>query len=282
MAKLPSSLTTVTPFSKLLAGIVFLTFIISAFFAGMKYQGVIDLIKSQQANLVTTKPSPTPDPTASWKTYAITPDSSLGYASYQIKLPADWKQIEHSSNFQSIETFQDTQNIYKLVIKEQKNFNNQTAKPFVNLREVTGLSYDAPITVDEQQGTQFLPRAGSEYIYKALFFSKDTKLVYSITLETPGDGSKINEGKVLFNQILSTFKFTNSGEAASSTPTCRPRPACLDATPRCMTPETSDMCPPTTQTEQSCGGIAATQCSTGYKCQLNGNYPDASGKCIKQ
>lgn len=31
----------------------------------------------------------------------------------------------------------------------------------------------------------------------------------------------------------------------SATPTCRPRPACLDATPRCMIPETSDMCPKT-------------------------------------
>ena len=38
----------------------------------------------------------------------------------------------------------------------------------------------------------------------------------------------------LFDQILSTFKFS----------ACKPRPACLDATPRCLIPETSDMCPP--------------------------------------
>lgn len=42
--------------------------------------------------------------------------------------------------------------------------------------------------------------------------------------------------------ILSTLKFNNQ---VSPTPTCRPRPACLDATPRCMIPETSDMCPST-------------------------------------
>ncbi len=42
-----------------------------------------------------------------------------------------------------------------------------------------------------------------------------------------------------FTQILSTFKFTDQ----IPTPTCIPRPACLDATPRCMIPETSDMCP---------------------------------------
>lgn len=35
-----------------------------------------------------------------------------------------------------------------------------------------------------------------------------------------------------------------------------------------------------------CGGIAANlpenQCPTGYKCLLDGNYPDAGGKCVKR
>lgn len=35
-----------------------------------------------------------------------------------------------------------------------------------------------------------------------------------------------------------------------------------------------------------CGGIAANlpqnQCPSGYKCQLEGNYPDAGGKCVKK
>ena len=30
---------------------------------------------------------------------------------------------------------------------------------------------------------------------------------------------------------------------ATPSPTCRPRPPCLDATPRCLIPETDDMCP---------------------------------------
>ena len=30
-----------------------------------------------------------------------------------------------------------------------------------------------------------------------------------------------------------------------------------------------------------CGGIAGIQCPTGYQCQLEGNYPDAGGKCVK-
>lgn len=35
------------------------------------------------------------------------------------------------------------------------------------------------------------------------------------------------------------------------TPSCKPRPSCLDSTPRCQIPETSDMCPPT-PTPTSC------------------------------
>lgn len=35
-----------------------------------------------------------------------------------------------------------------------------------------------------------------------------------------------------------------------------------------------------------CGGFAANlpenQCPTGYKCQMEGNYPDAGGQCIKE
>ncbi len=159
----------------------------------------------------------TKDQTRDWKIYSITPDASLGYASYLLKLPADWKQIEHSSSFPATETFIDAQNLYKLIIKEQINHNDQTGKPFANFKEITGLVYDTPVTVDGHQGTQLLPRAGSEYIYEVLLFSSDTKLVYSIMLSTPSDGSKITEGKVLFDQILSTFKFTDQNQTSIDT-----------------------------------------------------------------
>jgi len=62
MIKFPSSVTTVTLFSKILAVILFFTFIILGFFAGMKYQEKLDLVKYQQANLVTAKPSSAPTP----------------------------------------------------------------------------------------------------------------------------------------------------------------------------------------------------------------------------
>lgn len=33
---------------------------------------------------------------------------------------------------------------------------------------------------------------------------------------------------------------------------------------------------------QFCGGIAGKACPSGYNCELEGDYPDAGGKCIKE
>src|SRR5260221_6709844 len=43
---------------------------------------------------------------------------------------------------------------------------------------------------------------------------------------------------------------------------CRPRPACLDAKPRCMIAVTADMCPPTTVQKKFCT-TEAKQCPDG-------------------
>lgn len=32
---------------------------------------------------------------------------------------------------------------------------------------------------------------------------------------------------------------------------------------------------------QFCGGIAGIKCPQGYQCNLEGNYPDAGGECVK-
>ncbi|MBI2085838.1 hypothetical protein HYT74_00695 [Candidatus Daviesbacteria bacterium] len=56
-----------------------------------------------------------------------------------------------------------------------------------------------------------------------------------------------------FDQILSTFKFTDQVESPEG---------------------------------KFCGGIAANlpenQCPKGYTCQMDGSYPDAGGKCVKE
>ena len=38
---------------------------------------------------------------------------------------------------------------------------------------------------------------------------------------------------------------------------------------------------PLNASNQFCGGIAAFSCPAGWQCKLDGNYPDAGGKCVK-
>lgn len=57
------------------------------------------------------------------------------------------------------------------------------------------------------------------------------------------------------------------------TPTCTPRPACLDNEPRCMIPETADMCPKATPT-----GPSQTACTLEAKlCPDGKTYVSRTG-----
>lgn len=73
-------------------------------------------------------------------------------------------------------------------------------------------------------------------------------------------------------------EFAKCPEQSTPTPTCKPRPACLDATPRCMIPETSDMCPKADQKP-----VIGTDCKLGgcsnELCQNESDEPIASA-CI--
>lgn len=62
--------------------------------------------------------------------------------------------------------------------------------------------------------------------------------------------------------LLGYLEFTStvSPQTKTPAPTCRPRPPCLDQTPRCLIPETEDMCPP---------DIVPTSSAT-YTCPANG------------
>jgi len=35
-------------------------------------------------------------------------------------------------------------------------------------------------------------------------------------------------------------------------------------------------------TPSFCGGVANIKCPSGYRCQLEGDYPDAGGTCLKK
>jgi hypothetical protein len=85
--KLPKELTTVTPVSKFLAIVVFITLPFLGFVYGMKYQELLDFNQVQDVSYSARKvkrlPTPTPDPTAHWKTY-----ENRDY-NFQFKYPSD-------------------------------------------------------------------------------------------------------------------------------------------------------------------------------------------------
>ena len=92
---LPKELTIVTPLSKTLAMVVFVSLPILGFFLGIRYQEMMDLTKRQEmeSNLsITRVPTPTPiaiptvDPsvTVNWKTYT---NSEFGFS---IEYPRNW------------------------------------------------------------------------------------------------------------------------------------------------------------------------------------------------
>lgn len=86
-------------------------------------------------------------------------------------------------------------------------------------------------------------------------------------------------------RVGSKCEFTKCPQKTTPTPTCKPRPACLDAKPRCMIPETSDMCPkstptvkPITENLKPGNGCKIGGCS-GEICQDASSEPVAS-TCI--
>jgi hypothetical protein len=101
-----------------------------------------------------------------------------------------------------------------LSFSSQDNYNQTTGKPYSTIDEFVGMPYSVKtVTVDGQEGRQPLPRAGSENVNSMVIFSKDSKSVYNFTLQA-GDSTlntsqeDVLKGQEIFNQILSTFEFT--------------------------------------------------------------------------
>lgn len=159
-------------------------------------------------------PSPTPvvsnDPLANWKVYKSSLDN------YQFKVPQEWTEIEHSSNFEHRAIFQSGDGLYKFTTDAQVNKNKITGKEYASLDEFVGLPYTVKaLKIDGLDARQPLPRAGSENFDKVYFFSQDKGLIFSLELLV-GDGTKTDHrvtvealqiGEDVFDKIISTFEF---------------------------------------------------------------------------
>lgn len=97
-------------------------------------------------------------------------------------------------------------------------------KTFVN-------NYEASAIRTEMPCLGICEKSSVEKYYSVAI--KGSGFIVSFQRETREPGGNTLEDKKWLDQILSTFKFTDS----NPTPTCMERPACLDATPRCLMPE---------------------------------------------
>lgn len=180
----------------------------------------------------TLKPTPTPDPTADWKTFI--PKTNT----YSIKYPSDWKIDTTLSPFSLSSVVIST---VGLSFQVDENVGQGSLEDIAKDMAKKGTVSDTIVNGINGKAVDFkLPNLNnntSNSLKQIQLINKGNE--YTLILQN----SEGTPGNIL-NQILSTFKFTD----ISPRPTCRPRPACLDATPRCLIPETSDMCPPKNST----------------------------------
>jgi hypothetical protein len=265
----------VTLFSKTLAGILFLALLLTAFLAGVRYQAKIDSTKYELSNLVTANPSPSSSDTASWKTYInneyqfsfkyppiwTSEDSSdlgLGRASemrkggYQMFLGNPAK-IVSAGNGRTMIAGSIEIDIYNKdnYAYYSDNLNDYYKDPIsTKTVAVNGLNilevHHTVCPTNKDCISVMFKKGGNVFVFYSLVWTerlKDLDTIY---------------------QILSTF--IDSANTTTAIPTCRPRPACLDAIPRCMIPETSDMCPkatPAPKSNQTACSMEAKLCPDG-------------------
>lgn len=172
--------------------------------------------------------------TANWKTYQITNDPATGYPDYEIKLPLGWKQIEHSSNFQGSETFQDSRKEGSIRIDILKNSSksltgflaeldkeNQTGWEGQPSRQILKTQTTKRGTYDVVEREESWLAAG--FTAKVVYIPTNN-FVFSIAVfPYNAGGSPLTEALNSFDQILSTFKFLDSSQTSSECGVCGPK-----------------------------------------------------------
>jgi len=188
-------------------------------------------------------PIPAPDPTANWKTYS---DKQLTF-----RYPGDWTidPIQVFGSRSEVEFKYQKTSAFSLAYIA--NYNNKTEKPFATLEEFIGTrnGYVKEILLTGHKAKYIDDPGDSGHVvpYEAVFiFSPDRSSIFSLRY-TKAYFEKSGADKVL-DQILSTFNFIDEANTEA----------------------------------KFCGGIANIPCPSGYFCKLDGSYPDAGGKCVKE
>ncbi len=151
-----------------------------------------------------------------WKVYTDTKNSLKFH--YPNKWVAAAQQLTGSGYTQEITS---PDGMYRLELIVRGNYNNQTGKPFPDITSYLNLGslHVNTIMVDGQEAIQALPRAGSENENNIVFFSKDKATIIEINLTTMTkfNSDNVDNGKKLFNQILSTVKLSTTDGQTDTT-----------------------------------------------------------------
>ncbi|GIW61985.1 MAG: hypothetical protein KatS3mg089_0837 [Patescibacteria group bacterium] len=233
-------------------GIAFLIIIILSL-TGTYYALQMEQIKNiRKVPPSTSTPTPTTDPTANWKTYQNSEyEFSFNYPSnlvVQEEKKEEYNIINLSSAYKP--PFSDHVSIRLLVYPDVETGLKVWIDKYV-IQELPSGKRGSIVSGEISSykngiinGYSFI--GGKKSMDKYIVF-KEKNDIYVVVLTGADTGSSYKDNKKaesLLDQILSTFKFFDS----SPTPTCIPRPACLDATPPCLIPETKEMCPKSTPT----------------------------------
>lgn len=230
---LPPTLTTVTPFSKLLAMILFILFPLIGFYLGIKYQQAVTPQNVYQA-LSTAKPTPTPppagEPTANWKTYN---NNILGI---QFKYPPSWskedlikaenkdltnlavcvKRPEDTPYNCSTTMNIQNKNIEQVKQTETKNMGiDEVFGDFGSSNYYPAVTETTSIVIDNKQGYKIKGTVSEPYMdtttgkarnYKGISYS----FLIPIANSTLVFGNVGDKDEMI--KILSTFKFIDKGQ----------------------------------------------------------------------
>jgi len=141
-----------------------------------------------------------------WQTYN---NSAISF-----EYPSEWIAGEVKVYGSSNEIiFEDPHGKFNLYYIERINYNQKTGKSYSSFIEYIKIPYLKPIShINDYEVYQVLPRAGSEHINSADFFSKD-KPILSLELDTLNKREEdIKNGQVLFSHIINSFKFLKTHE----------------------------------------------------------------------
>jgi|SRR5581483_6955974 len=212
---LPKTLTTVTPFSKALAIVLFFLFPIFGFALGMEYQKAMDM-QNVPTSTITTTIKPLPTPTISqtqWQTFTNT---KYGYT---INYPSNYTicSAKNTDDFFlfTINTCGTSENPTQMYIKPVSSFTPPTDKSCVNIKK-------EPIIVDGITTIKYFQTIPSDVSKCPPFIGYSNKLAY-IPVSHNNQQFEIfinNQNNAdIKSQILSTLKFTDS--VATPSKNCR-------------------------------------------------------------